>query len=70
MGRHRHFQTKIPNRQFELFEMEPPTGFPPTPDWSELPTATRQKLTSLMARLFADHAGGQTDDPRENAYEL
>lgn len=71
MGRRRHhFQTRIPDRQFELFKMEPPTKLALTPDWSALPKETRHKLTSLMARLFADHAGGQAADPRENADEL
>ena len=72
MGRQRHrFQTRIPDRQFDLLETEPlPTGLASTPDWSALPTETQHKLTGLMARLFSDHAGGRADDPRENADEF
>jgi hypothetical protein len=71
MGRQRHrFQTRIPDRQFELFETAPPSGLAPTPNWSMLPAETQHKLTGLMARLFADHAGGRADDPRESANEL
>ena len=54
----------------DLFEAEPPTGPAPTPNWSTLPAETQRKLIGLMARLFADRAGGRADESRESANDL
>ncbi|HST90779.1 MAG TPA: hypothetical protein VLJ13_01110 [Brevundimonas sp.] len=71
MGRKRHrSQTRPPHCQFDLFEAEPPTGPAPTPNWSTLPAETQRKLIGLMARLFADRAGGRADESRESANDL
>jgi hypothetical protein len=49
--------------QFDLFA--PPVGDDavPVPDWRTLPAATRQALTTLIARLIVEHVpdGSRTD---------
>jgi hypothetical protein len=45
-----------PTQQAELFGDERPGALVDTPEWQDLPAATRAALTSLMARLILDHA--------------
>jgi hypothetical protein len=66
----RHRQTMIPNRQFELFEPDPPAEGALTPDWSALPERTQRELTDLMTRLLVDHASGEARDPGEAVDDL
>jgi hypothetical protein len=44
-----------PTQQTDLFGGRPSTVVD-TPAWQDLPAATQAVLTSLMARLFLDHA--------------
>jgi hypothetical protein len=49
--------------QFDLFAPPVGDGATPAPDWRTLPAATRQALTTLIARLILEHmhGGSRTD---------
>lgn len=61
---HQHPQTKA--YQLELFRtLAAAGGATPVPDWRTLPAATRQALTTLIARLILEHRHGDSQADRE-----
>jgi hypothetical protein len=51
--------------QFDLFAPPVGDGATPAPDWRTLPAATRQALTTLIARLILEHMHGGTRTDQE-----
>lgn len=52
-----------PTQQTELFGDERPDALAVTPAWQDLPAATQEALTSLMARLILEHAEARRAGP-------
>ena len=53
----RHRRTRTPDRQLDLLDPRLSSAPGATPGWNSLPAPTRRRLTELVARLLADHAG-------------
>ena len=51
--------------QFDLFAPPIVVGAMPVPDWRTLPVATRQALTTLIARLILEHVHGACQADQE-----
>ena len=60
---HHHPQGKT--HQFDLFAPPVVEGAMPVPDWQTLPAATRQALTTLIARLILEHGYGDCQADRQ-----
>ena len=50
------------SRQLDLFHPARNGGLPVTPRWQSLPQRTRQRATSLLARLFLEHDRIRTEN--------
>jgi hypothetical protein len=60
----RHHPQSI-THQFDLFAPPVVDSAMPVPDWRTLPAATRQALTTLIARLILEHMHGDRQADRE-----
>jgi hypothetical protein len=57
MDRHHRRRVPRPDRQLDLLDRRPSSAPGATPGWNSLPAPTRRRLTELVTRLLADHAG-------------
>jgi hypothetical protein len=64
--RHRHGKSG----QFELFGLSDQTRPLTAPEWQNLPTQTRQKVTDLMVRLLVEHRLEQRTTPADVSSNL
>jgi hypothetical protein len=78
MAQHRALTTRIGEPamsrksmtlQLDLFSCPRGCGVTQTPPWQSLPAETRQVLTSLIVRLFLNHADGGSAATRKEMHD-